>query len=140
MAVIRAKRLWWGSVPSGTLAGVMPAGEGEPETRATQVYTVPLGKRAILRTATFTLENIPAAGTSPTMAAWMRPFNTGGFQVAFFWHWFFESTSGIIQYRLHAQWDGILVLHAGDQIAINHGATGIYLNTTGSGHELNELT
>lgn len=146
MAVIRAKRLWAASVFGGTLetlpaqeAPVPPIRDPDSGVRATWVYTVPAGKRAIVRTATFTLESPPGPTESPTMAAWLRVSGLP-FPFAWFWFWFRSTEDAYSRYTIHAQFNGQLVLHAGDSVEINHGAAGIYLNCIGSGHELNEIS
>lgn len=141
MAVIRAKRLWLMD-SLGPTVGAVPVTEvdehGLIEERAsTTLYTVPAGKRAILRHASFTLTATPAGGAEPTMNLKLRDAVTNK-NLIVYWFWFVEHGSNIAVWRLWTGWNGQLVMHAGDIISLSHTFAGT-LHTSGSGHELNEL-
>lgn len=143
MAVIRAKRLFSAYIDPGTLLDEiedLPAPQPTlpPQARASLVYTVPAGKRAIIRSMTFALDRLPAAGQYPSMACWLTP--AGSIEHCVFWFWFYQRIEGAGYVLPYGWWNGQLVLHAGDQISVNHGAIGMYLHAVGSGHELNEMT
>lgn len=140
MAVIRAKRLW-----VLTLAGArdvpveLPTLGDIPETYFTQadLYTVPAGKRAIVRTSSTTLGGVPPGGTEPTSYLILR--RAGGFEDAIRWAWYVDHHSGVANWVLNDVWNGQIVMHAGDTM-VGRNLTGVPLTFHGSGHELPELS
>lgn len=126
MAVIRAKRLWVAKV-SNAYPDVI-------------LYQVPAGKRAIVRSIGFKLDNYPPdtvnapsaqifikpAGTPTWLCVWSGWFLIGDYRTQPMW-------------QLWQGWNGQLVLHAGDQVSYQHDYVGT-ADTWGAGHELNELT
>lgn len=140
MAVIRAKRLWLAGIPPNVFTDELAPQPPEVGTQSWGVYTVPPGKRAIVRSMTFQLPDPPASGNHPSCAAWVQPAGMP-YQVRVFWGWFFEYTGPTTgQYRLWHHFNGQLVLHAGDLMSFSHTSTGQDMDVMGSGHELNEIT
>lgn len=135
MAVIRAKRLWLTSVPTGT-TGATESDE-TPEVRSTAVYTCPQGKRAIVRSMSFIHEADPVGGTEPIVRVFVQPPASPETLV---WRFtFLERTEAYATLLRSAYWNMQLVLHAGDLLRIAHtGPAGLAVQ--GSGHELAEIS
>lgn len=126
MAVIRAQRLW-----IDTRLGDSPE---------YQLYTVPAGKRAIIRTISVMWSEIPESLTNLEQA-WIMA-TVAGVRHGVFWTWPIpDSTQAITNdptWQLSKVWNGQLVLHAGDTISAFHVYTTMLVSTFGSGHELLE--
>lgn len=137
MAVIRAKRLWLANLPP-TTASTKPVptiDSGGPRT-IKKVYTCPPGKRAIIRTITCALTAVPAAGNEPTYQVVVYSSTFGWCLIHYFW--FVDHSQEIAVWKLDDTWNGQLVLHAGDYIELRSQCP-VQLDSSGSGHELNEL-
>lgn len=139
MAVLRATQLFVHKcAPSGrsrpTPATPTPSPLPEtPETRAYElVYTVPPGKRAILRCFTAVLGNIPPQGTEPDY--WVQltgPDIPGTYFVH--WYWFVDHTSGTGMWQLCDTWEPMLVMNEYQQLYVANQSTQ-FMSVTGSGH------
>lgn len=149
VAVIRAKRLWSFQVLSGLEEELNPTSLSDTATpelatlpstpRALQVYTVPAGKRAIIRSITTCLETSPAGGAEPTGDYYLNLPTNPHTQVMLLRVWFVDHTTQLAVPVITHVWNGQAVLHAGEGITLAHSHAGI-VHTHGSGHELNELT
>lgn len=143
MAVIRAKRLFAAAVPGNVVAdlpALTPTIEAHtPELRLVSLYTVPPGKRAILRFISLTTMGPPATGSEPYFTIFLTDVATGQGTLHFHWGGFVSKTAELATWRFNQQWTGTLVMHPGDQLSMNHNAS-VPIATIGSGHELNEIT
>lgn len=158
MAVIRAKLLWATAVqPYSQLvqnAAVIPGGvTGDPPDRfaapdqipqtpeglaGTKVlYTVPAGKRAIIRGMNTAQYSQPPGGEEPVFRLYLFPPGQGGVLVRHFW--WVRHLDAVAEWKLEDNWTGTIVLHAGWRVEMQNSST-VDIHTQGSGHELNELT
>lgn len=124
MAVIRTRRLF--------IARVATSDGGNPSF----LYTVPAGRRAILRQATCWMESPMQPGTFPT---WYVIVRVSGVS-----HWVyaheFGTTLGLNEPSMTQwdQWNAMCVLHAGDQLGVECMVTTGFCEVQASGHELPE--
>lgn len=120
MAVLRANRLWTAALPPAlTRPVVLPSPDPkEPEAgglaSATYVYTCPTGKRAIIRTLTTVLQNIPPSSEEPTVKYYIH--DPAGWGWAFHYFWFVDHSKDIGVWILESNWSGQMVLNAGDKV------------------------
>lgn len=141
MAVLRATQLFvYKCAPAArNVPGPLPVPPRprpeSPEGRAAEVvYTVPAGKRAILRTFTAVMGNVPPDGSSPTY--WLS-LSGGGLAGTYYLHWFYF----VIHYpdfndfALAETWQPMLVLNAGQQLTVTN-ITPQFLSVAGFGHLL----
>lgn len=137
MAVIRAKRLWAAVLPAASLEDSLRELEPAPQAPLTAVYTVPPGKRAIIRTMTLATEYIGTPGSEPTTNVYIRSPSLGWILV---WrYWWVRHENSLAEWQVTAAFNGQVVLHASDSIEISSNmATAQFAH--GSGHELLELT
>lgn len=144
MAIIRAKQLWCGR--AGPSLNTLPAAAPGEETRlpgglnprvSTVFYTCPPGKRAIIRSFSVVLLNQPPTGEQSVAKLLLSP--TPGSWYIVQWNWFVEHTQATAVWRFDWEWNGQMVLHAGQAVALENVST-VMMDTQGSGHELNEIT
>lgn len=131
MAVIRASKLWLTEIPPSSVDGF-----DNPEENAvrTEVYTCPPGKKTIVRTATFILTSVTAAGQEPVVLLVHQPAGSTGWYYTY-WFWFIEHLPNLANWRLMGQFSGQIVLNAGDKLAVENRST-VYMHTAGHGHVL----
>lgn len=159
MAVIRATQLFVYKCAPNAALDVLPAREPDPvlgdETRNSgvpgllpqppdprvyeTVYTVPAGKRAILRSFQATLGAIPAS-TELEPNYWVQ-ISGGALPGTYYvhWFWFVDHTGSQPLWQLTDSWEPMLVMHAGQRLAVQNVSTQ-FLSVIGSGHLLPEQT
>lgn len=129
MAVIRAKQLWHQSVPAAY--------------PGTALYTVPVGKRAIVRSMAWYMEDFPP-DVNPAPYASISVSRSGGPWLVAWWAFFLPEWVGgamtVEDVRPWRGWSGQLVLHSGDAVSWEHSGEVGNFTTWGAGHELNEVT
>lgn len=143
MAVIRSSRLFTHQAQPQALSALLPARQParpEPRTRWDYVYTCPVGQRAIIRSLTAQIQQLPVSGASSYYVN-LEPGTVagggiGGITVGIHWAWFYDhraSSPGVVE--LGDTWNTMLVLHPGDKLVIAN-LTGFVLMTQASGHLL----
>lgn len=134
MAVLRASRLWVGPVyPEGYIL------DGEPVPRSQPLYNCPVGKRAIVRCATFTLPTPPTVDPNLwQISLWIR-YGGGAYLTQVWWHWYRQTIGGTENLTYHAQFDGMIVVHGGEGLELSN-VLGVVIHTQGSGMLLNDLS
>lgn len=145
MAVLRATRLWTAQLMAGLVKPAQnqpgrPLEETHSGVRSTTayVYTVPPGKKAIIRTITSVLNGIPPSGEEPTVKYYLEPFNTGA-AYEFHYFWFVDHTTSTMEgvWRIESNWSGNITLNAGDKVRAVLVCTR-HVMSVGSGMLLNE--
>lgn len=126
MAVLRASRLY--------ATTIFPSARDLPQPRAeTEVYVVPAGYRAIVRTMVTVLNQIPPTGTDPYFQVILFLAAGGGLNVR--WHQWLETTGTTSRWRPEDTWNGQLVLEAGDRLTVFNSAP-IAIQQSAHGHLL----
>lgn len=146
MAVIRSANLWGRACPPTLRVEDLPASQvGEPlqrpalrpgEPRGQHLYTVPAGKRAIIRSLDTNLGAIPPAGQEPTFRIWMF---AGSAVISIRFCWWVDHGAQIAYWKTEDNWYGMIVLLAGWHLEMENLST-VTIYSNGSGHVLNEPT
>lgn len=142
MAVLRATQLFvYKCSPTrrDVPVPVPPIGSPRPDAPELQaaetVYTVPAGKRAIIRSFMATLGNVPPTGTEPNY--WVQLSGPGLASTYYVhWFWFVDHAHQIGVWRLHDTWSPMLVMNEGQQLHVTN-LSPQFLSIVAGGHLLN---
>lgn len=139
MAVLRATRLWWTwflAAAQDRPGIAVPNPQIDPRaTSGKNVYTVPAGHKAILRSATAVLSGGFPAGQIPMWGiAWE---NAPDGRYWLLWESFDVYLAGdqsVVFYT--RQWEGMLVLNPGDTLGVYGANFSATMNVQGSGMQM----